>query len=286
MKIIESKHLSGGQLAGGNNMTDKEIMNRVQEHYSTAESLGYEVVGVFLHGSQNYQLDTEDSDIDTKAIVLPKLDDIILNKKLTSFTHVMPDNSHLDLKDIRLIFDILKKQNMSFLEILFTKYSIINPKYKEKFAPIIENNELIAHYNPIGSVKSMCGMALEKYKCMEHPHPTVMNKIEKYGYDPKQLHHIIRLNEFIKRYISGEAYKDCLISKNKEYLIEVKKGLHNLQEARELAKTLSDETNQLRKDYMSTNDIKVNKQVEDILNEVLVDIIKFNFKTELLGELK
>ena len=286
MKIIESKHLSGGQLAGGNNMTDKEIMNRVQEHYSTAESLGYEVVGVFLHGSQNYQLDTEDSDIDTKAIVLPKLDDIILNKKLTSFTHVMPDNSHLDLKDIRLIFDILKKQNMSFLEILFTKYSIINPKYKEKFAPIIENNELIAHYNPIGSVKSMRGMALEKYKCMEHPHPTVMNKIEKYGYDPKQLHHIIRLNEFIKRYISGEAYKDCLISKNKEYLIEVKKGLHNLQEARELAKTLSDETNQLRKDYMSTNDIKVNKQVEDILNEVLVDIIKFNFKTELLGELK
>ena len=129
-------------------------------------------------------------------------------------------------------------------------------------------------------------MTLEKYKALEHPYPATMDKIEKYGYDTKQLHHIIRLNEFIKRYISGEAYKDCLISKNKEYLIEVKKGLHNLQEARELAKTLSDETNQLRKDYMSTNDIKVNKQVEDILNEVLVDIIKFNFKTELLGELK
>lgn len=262
-------------------MTDKEIMNRVQEHYNTAESLGYEVVGIFLHGSQNYQLDTEDSDIDTKAIVLPKLDDIILNKKLTSFTHVMPDNSHLDLKDIRLIFDILKKQNMSFLEILFTKYSIINPKYKEKFAPIIENNELIAHYNPIGSVKSMRGMALEKYKCMEHPHPAVMNKIEKYGYDPKQLHHIIRLNDFMVSYINGVKYSDCLIPKDIEYLIDVKKGKYPLDYARKTAKSVCENITTMKDYYVARNQSVVNKEVEKIMESVLMNIMKYRFKEEI-----
>ena len=258
-------------------MTDK-IMKRLQENYNTVVNQGYEIVGVFLQGSQNYELEYKGSDIDCKAVVLPKFNDFVLNNKMISTTHVLENNEHIDLKDIRLMFDCFKKQNINFVEILFTKYKIINPKYESFWKRLVDSNELIARYNNYSSVTCMSGMTLEKYKALEHPYPATMDKIEKYGYDPKQLHHIIRLNEFIKRYISGEAYKDCLISKNKEYLIEVKKGLHNLQEARELAKTLSDETNQLRKDYMSTNDIKVNKQVEDILNEVLVDIIKFNFK--------
>ena len=267
-------------------MFNQKAQDEIQKHYDKLIEMGYNVVGVFLYGSQNYELDYEGSDVDSKAIVLPTLNDIVLNKQPISTTIDMGDGCLCDVKDIRKMFECFKKQNINFVEILFTKYKIINPKYESFWKRLVDSNELIARYNNYSSVTCMSGMTLEKYKALEHPYPATMDKIEKYGYDPKQLHHIIRLNEFIKRYISGEAYKDCLISKNKEYLIEVKKGLHNLQEARELAKTLSDETNQLRKDYMSTNDIKVNKQVEDILNEVLVDIIKFNFKTELLGELK
>ncbi len=29
---------------------------------------------------------------------------------------------------------------------------------------------------------------------------TIVDKINKYGYDPKQLHHILRMNDFIKKY--------------------------------------------------------------------------------------
>jgi hypothetical protein len=109
----------------------------------------------------------------------------------------------------------------------------------------------------------------------------LIDKIEKFGYDPKQLHHIIRLNELIKRYLVGEKYSDCLISKNKEYLIEVKKGLHTLAEAREIAKRLSDETYQIKTAYMKNNPIVVNNEVDKILNDVLVNIIKHNFRFEL-----
>ena len=64
-----------------NKSREEFIMSCVQEHYDEAVSLGYEVVAVFLQGSQNYCCDiyTEEyrSDVDTKAIILPSLDDIV-----------------------------------------------------------------------------------------------------------------------------------------------------------------------------------------------------------------
>ena len=73
---------------------------------------------------------------------------------------------------------------------------------------------------------------------MEHPYPATIDKIEKFGYDPKQLHHALRLREFLTRYIDGESYADCLISKQREYLRNVKLGCHSLDEARALMLSL------------------------------------------------
>jgi predicted nucleotidyltransferase len=256
-------------------------MNRLQEHYSEVENMGYEIVGVFLQGSQNYDLAYKNSDIDSKAILLPKFNDFVLNNKVVSITHVMKNNEHIDLKDIRLMFDCFKKQNINFVEILFSKYKIINPKYEKFMQKLFDNNEKIARYNNYASLNCISGTTMEKYKALEHPYPTLIDKIEKYGYDPKQLHHIIRLNEFIKRYLAGEKYSDCLVSKNKEYLIGVKKGIHTLEEARALAKTLSDDTYQIKTNYMNNNPVRIVKECEDILNGVLLDIMKHNFKCEL-----
>jgi len=65
-------------------MERTKIMNRLQEHYNEAENMGYEIVGLFLQGSQNYKLDYENSDIDSKAIILPKFNDFVLNNKAVS----------------------------------------------------------------------------------------------------------------------------------------------------------------------------------------------------------
>ena len=43
-------------------------------------------------------------------------------------------------------------------------------------------------------LKACYGMTLEKCKALCHPYPTIKDKIDKWGFDPKQLHHIIRLN--------------------------------------------------------------------------------------------
>lgn len=110
------------------------IFKRLKEHYKEIDGK-YEIVGLFLQGSQNYGLDIYDddykSDIDTKAIVLPTLKDIVMNAPPISTTLVLENNEHIDLKDIRVMFDTFKKQNVNFIEILFTKFRLINPKYKD-----------------------------------------------------------------------------------------------------------------------------------------------------------
>ena len=181
---------------------DKAIEARLKEDFNYVTYLGYNVLGVFLQGSQNYQLDYEDSDIDTKAILIPAFEDFVLNRKPVSTTLIKEDNSHIDIKDIRLMHDCFRKQNINFIEILFTKYKVLNPEYVSIYQPMFNNNERIAHYNNYAAVNCIAGMVYEKHKAMEHPYPTLADKIERYGYDNKQLHHIVRCEEFLKRYIN------------------------------------------------------------------------------------
>ena len=95
----------------------KNISDRLYEHLD--ESLGYfdyyQIVGIFLQGSQNYGLDTEESDIDTKLIVLPKFEDIVFNKQPVSTTHIRENDEHIDFKDLRLYIQtlIFLKKNSS-----------------------------------------------------------------------------------------------------------------------------------------------------------------------------
>lgn len=262
-----------------------KIMDRLQENYDTVINQGYELVGIFLQGSQNYELDYEDSDIDCKAVILPKFNDFVLCSKMASTTHVLDNNEHIDIKDIRLMFDCFKKQNINFVEILFTKYKIINPKYESFWQRLIDNNEMIAHYNNYASVNCISGMAMEKYKALEHPYPATIDKITKYGYDGKQLHHLLRLAEFLPRYINDEKYSDCLISNQKDYLINIKCNKeYNLETARIKAKETLNYITEYKNSYMKSNTVEINKDVEMLLNNVLVDIIRYNFEDELLGK--
>jgi predicted kinase len=160
------------------------IMARVQDHYDEAVHLGYEVLGTFLQGSQNYGMQTEGSDIDTKTLLVPSLDDIVLNKKPVSTTHIMSGtDEHNDLKDIRLFFENVKKQNINFVEILFTEYCVINPKYQALWDEIQEVRERLAYYNDFKTILALYGVTLEKRKALQHPYPSIAEEIEKHGYD-------------------------------------------------------------------------------------------------------
>lgn len=269
--------------------SDKWIMEQLQRHYDEALSLFPEdrIVGVFLQGSQNYGLDYEGSDIDTKCIVLPTLEDLIFNRKPVSTTHVLPNEEHLDLKDVRLYFQTFRKQNLNFMEILFTKYKIVNPTYEYFWDKLVANNEMIARYNPVGAVKTMKGIAMEKYHAMEHRYPSKVDLIDSIGYDPKQLHHLFRVEEYIKRYVNGEAYADCLMSNQSDYLREVKslvKGVpyYKLAEAQILADLSLSETVAIADNFAAAHkDTPVDERVDILLDETQREIMKLGIELEM-----
>ena len=267
--------------------SDEWIMEQVNRHYQEALTLFPEdrIVGVFLQGSQNYGLDYEGSDIDTKCIVLPTLEDLIFNRKPVSTTHVLPNEEHLDLKDVRLYFQTFRKQNLNFMEILFTKYKIVNPTYEQYWNRLIENNEQIARYNPVGAVKTMKGIALEKYHAMEHRYPSKVELIDSIGYDPKQLHHLLRVEEYLDRYIFGEAYANCLYSRMGGYLQKVKNTadvLYTLDEARELADAVLENVVQVADEFAAAHaEDPVDWRVDVLLDDVQRDIVKLGIELEL-----
>lgn len=258
------------------------IFKQIKRHYSYLQDK-FEVVGIFLQGSQNYELDVYDedyrSDVDTKAIVLPSFEDIAYNREPISTTLVLDNNEHIDVKDIRVMFDMFKKQNVNYIEILFTKFKIINKKYKHLMQSLFSAKEEIARYNIYKALDCQAGMSQQKYVALKHPYPTIKDKIDKYGYDPKQLHHILRMNDFVRRYIVCNSYEDCLIPGSKEWLIQIKKGLLNLDEAEKLAKEVNEETHKIVAEYKAQN---VNK-VEDSVN-ILLDNVKYSIIKQYISE--
>lgn len=244
------------------------------------------ILGIFLQGSQNYGLDYEGSDVDTKLIVVPTLKDIAMNNKPISTTYVRPsDSAHTDLKDVRLYMETFKKANINFVEILFTDYKYINEYYLPEWNELVKNREAIAIYNPARAIKSMVGVALEKYHALEHPYPIAAQEIAEYGYSAKQLHHLARVRYFLEDYLLEHNYKDCLNpdGKTKKILMRLKTTHLPLKEARILAQEYLTTIKDMEKEAMTWYDINVyDKAVLDLFDTVQYQIIEKGLRKEII----
>ena len=262
------------------------IMERLQEHYN--EALQYfpedRIVGIFLQGSQNYGLDVENSDVDTKLIVVPTFEDIAFNNKPYSTTHFRDNQEHIDFKDIRLYMQTFRKQNLNFLEILFTPYKIINPLYEAEWNRLVEAKEAITHMNPYRAVQSMRGMVLEKFHAMEHKYPTKIDIIDKYGYDSKQLHHLLRMEECLEKYINGEPYEALLRPSDPEALKWEKTHFRPLEEARSIAVAARTHAEEIAERFCSTIGKEEDPAVVELLNDVQRNIMRLAIAMEFERE--
>lgn len=266
--------------------SDEWIMDRLYEHYQEALTIfpKDKILGIFIQGSQNYQLDYSGSDIDTKCIVLPTLEDICLNKKTTSYTHVRENNEHIDFKDLRVITTDFKKQNINFLEVLFTKYKIINEDYATLFQPMFDYAEDIARYDNYRFVRATAGMSMEKHKALTLDRPSQHEEVVRYGWATKQLHHLKRLNLFMNRWVNGESFSNCLIDPRGEELSHIKQNGHrdiSFEQAQIIAKKYDDETNAIKENYIATHQHIVNESIGKIIDDVVVKTIKESLKKEI-----
>ena len=261
------------------------LFDNLSRHYDYVRNLGYDILYIAIQGSPNYNLDiyTDEyrSDVDTKAIILPSIDDFINGTQPVSTTVILPNNEHCDIKDIRVMFDTIRKQNINFVEILFSQWNMVDNYYSEEFLPILLNRERIARFNFNQALRCMAGMSKEKLNALEHPYPNCIDDINKYGYCRKQLHHIARMNDFIKKYVQGEPYQNCLIPDNIEGLMDLKIHGKSLDIARELAYNMDSETYQIKEDNLSPVDV-VDSEVADLMDTVKLNVLKKKFKNELI----
>lgn len=182
---------------------------------------------------------------------------------------------------MRLYIQTFRKQNLNFLEILFTDFKIVNPIYEDLWNILVEHREEIARYNEWKAVKSMKGVGMEKYHALEHHYPSRMEVINKWGYDPKQLHHLLRIEEYLNRYIAGESYEKCLRPHDPKYLIDVKKGLYSLEQARVIGETAFNNITKIADDYTNSIEDIPNTDIDIILDEVQAEMVKRAISLEL-----
>jgi hypothetical protein len=154
--------------------------------------------------------------------------------------------------------------------------------YANEWKRLVDAREEIAHMNPYRAVKSMQGHAKEKYHAMCHKYPTRMPMIEKFGYDPKQLHHLLRIQEYLKRYVVGYSYEECLKPSDSGYLIDVKRGLHSLEDAKKLADAAIVDIDEVcQKFFEIVKKPEESAEVRELLDDVQYNIMRIAVAKEL-----
>lgn len=264
-----------------------KIYKSMEIHSKVAHELfPNNIVMLALQGSQNYGLETENSDVDTKLLITPSFDDIAYLRQPKSHTHVLPNNEHLDYKDVRLYFDAIKKQNPNFIEILFTDYYQIGADYTDLIEELISKREEIGRSNPLATIKAIKGSLLNKIHCYKNPSTDKkIESIAKYGYDPKEFGAIMRFEYFAVAFLSGLPYSECLHAKGKdlEDLKNYKAGALNMKEADEMIEKIVGNTIKICEDYIENHkNITIDPEIDNFLNKIQKEIVMRGLENETI----
>ena len=224
----------------------RDISAALLEHYNKAKEKfpHTTILGVFLYGSQNYNIATEDSDVDTIAILIPSFDDLVLRTPISEEIH-FENGEHCVVKDIREVVKQWKKQSLNYLEILFTKHYILNPQWKEMWNYFVDIKEDIAHMN--------------------------QNR-----FDKKKQANALRMYYFLKAFLSGKSYEECLTdSWEKTLAIKTNKEPFPFHSIKECFDEL-DDIKEKNKDLFS-----LDKKTDDKMNVYLVWIVYHNMPNKI-----
>lgn len=246
-------------------MDNDKIFAQLEEYRELLVNKGYNVIYIGLYGSQNYGCSDELSDIDAKAIVSLSLEQII-NRTIISTTVETP-TGNIDVKDILTFYNTIRKGNFSYCESIDTDYWLGDKHIKKLFHRCRPN------------LKSIYGAMLEKRAALTHPYPSKLKEISTWGFDPKQLHHIIRLAAILQladlgtlcSFIHYEDYEDF-----GQYLLAVKRNaIHcDLEMAINLADTWIEVSKKLiPEDYVYIPldlSVEVNQYIKQTITQELL----------------
>lgn len=248
------------------------VPEKLVRDYEYVKSIyGEQILGIFLYGSQNYGIATEESDVDVKAIYVPTLREVAANKPLVSEELKIGDE-HIEVKDVRLMSQMWKKGSINFLEILFTDYSVVNPIYREDWEKVLKIRNLITERTKDKTLAAAC---YEGY-----------NKINSKKVTKKDVANSHRLLEFCWNYSQFNSFGGALPvpAEAVNHLIALKK--HGKEEAdKAQIKYLKELYSELMPEIdFSAGKKKVNEVLDIQLDKWVSDILIYSFTEKRRGE--
>lgn len=227
------------------------------------------LIYIGAQGSQNHAtLATPNSDMDTVALVLPAANDIAtLDTSNYAVCLIRDNDEHIKVYDIRYWVNLLYKQNMNDVELLFTDYYI---PISVNWNNLLSIREQIARYNPGRAVLTAIGLMnsrIKRAKANRDNHELVF----------KQFKNCYFLDCFIRTYIAGYNYKECLTSCNGADFNDYQyMWTEDLIEHMEFYRDNSE--NRYRKNYLGKLGNENDEEVRQKLTNWTTQLLKENIK--------
>lgn len=193
---------------------DNQITQALQRYHERV-SRSREVMFTALYGSQNYGLDTPESDVDAYSVTVPSRHELIFGYpsgedpvKSTPSSSYCYDTGKVTVKDVRQMMDAYVKQSINFCETLFTPYIIINPRYATEVAELRAHAEEIASADLYQQLRTTEGMLQSQMMKTYVPiAPTIADS-------PTRMKHLARAMhcwQFLQRRSKSTTFADALI---------------------------------------------------------------------------
>lgn len=223
-------------------------------HYAVAKD--YDAIMTVLVGSQNYGLDTEKSDFDTFTFVLPTLRDIATLRDPISTTRE-DDLGHINIKDIRLALNLLKKTSPNSVECFASPNRIIDAGYYDSIMQLLSNP-----YNLRCDTRHMM-MAIGG---MAH-------QLSKRNMKPgKRLSHILRMHCMVHNYFRIDSDLLSLTEEERKLAMQAKRDPENPKWEKliaEYAAVVEEEIKNVDMNYFDAHE-KLAKEIIGDLQEELI----------------
>lgn len=169
-----------------------------------------------LHGSQNYNLASESSDVDTMSLVMPS--SILQWAKTGSYNlEDEGDNGGIaSFKDFRDFVTLTLKQNFNFLETFHTKFFAINPvifdslKMSSALNTFMETGRNVWRANPQAGLKAMSGFSYQQVLLAKKLTDTDQQTLKKKA---KLLARTYYFHKMLRKvHIEGQTFGDALVA--------------------------------------------------------------------------
>lgn len=149
-------------------MIDSTICAKVQQHHKAinkfCEANGHILVFTALFGSQNYNLNDENSDVDTKSMIIPNPKEYLYKNTESHYMINFTDGGHAEAYQCYNLLRQFKKGNINFLETLFSNYIAVESEWNWVIKQLDDKKDIIAKADLRNQMNVWFGYIVQMYE--------------------------------------------------------------------------------------------------------------------------